>query len=249
MNAKLVSASIAMLAATTLCPTLAAARQAAAPEITVVPNACRWQANTLAQVVGYRLGDEKLFDGVVVFNGAASTLTEVRIGCVLEATLPGETRPTRITTLLTEPTSVEIPNLSLGTVRVPWTTRGIIAILIGLLRDSGATDVTATLGVAGATWADGTRFSKRPSSGFRERPNAALDAAYATVDAAALDAALAAEPAAPAPAAPATLHTCRSVPHWMCAVSIFTGQCVGSAMCPEQWSCSSKCVAVVLPNL
>lgn len=244
-------AALAMLAVTILFPSHALARQTAAPEITIVPNACRWQANTLAQVVGYRPGDEKLFDGVLVFNGGTSTLTEVRIGCVLEATLPGDSRPTRITTLLMEPTSVEVPNLSVGAVQVPWTTQGIIAILIGLFQDAGATDVTATLGITGAKWADGSRFSKRVSNGFRERPNAALDAAYAGVTEADLNAALdalAPEPTSPATPTPATFHICRSVPHWMCAVSIVTGQCVGSAMCPDQWPCSSKCVAVILPK-
>ena len=80
----------------------------------------------------------------------------------------------------------------------------------------------------------------------------ALRALYREAD---LNAALQAIPSVPLPPggenAPAEsrFRTCVSVPKWLCIVSIITGECIGSAMCPGLLRCSAKCVAVVLPPL
>jgi hypothetical protein len=110
MNARSVSATISrlVLLAVTVSALLAtsipartepasgaapATPQTAPPPVTVTPDAPLWQAKTQAQVVGWTYGPDAVFSGVIVFNGGATTLTEVQIGCFLQGLPPGLANP------------------------------------------------------------------------------------------------------------------------------------------------------------
>ena len=73
--------------------TLFAAAPARADEgLAFEPKLLHWQAKTKAQVIGYRLGSERIFDGFVVQNGkAGADLVQVQIGCTVELQMPDGT--------------------------------------------------------------------------------------------------------------------------------------------------------------
>lgn len=227
----------------------------------LVPRAARWQPKTKAQVVAFRLGADNVFDGVVVFNGGRTTLTSVRIGCIVEVPNAQSGNGTILGNLLvgvwddTDIVHVNIPPGEVGVVRAPEIPiDGIIAILIGLVLPA-QTEVTATLGITQARWEDGRRYRRDPRRGFPEKPSSYLEAEFLGVTTSDIDAALESivpVSSPPVPGAPAreTVHECVDAPGWRCVISTLTGECIGSAMCASGFDCSSRCKAfvTVLPS-
>lgn len=224
----------------------------------VTPNAARWQAKTKAQVVGFRLGHDNVFDGVVVFNGSNSTLTSVRIGCIVEApnaqtgdglilgnVLLGVWDDTDIVHV------VDIAPGEIGVVRTPQIPFDSIAgILIALLLPAH-TEVTATLGITHAAWENGRTYRRDARRGFPEKPNRYRESDFALVDTSEIVVAIESiEPPVidpvPGAAQREVTHSCVEAPKWMCVVSAVTGQCIGSAMSNSGLASSGKCKASVV---
>ena len=265
MNSKLLPTLAALtLLATAL--THARAAQPTAPvsgvptgtvTFAVTPNSARWQAKTQAQVVGFRLGHDNVFDGVVVFNGGKSTLTSVRIGCIVEASNAQTGDGLILGNLLlgvwddTDIVHVNIAPGAIGVVRTPQIPFDSIAgILIALLLPA-QTEVTATLGITHAAWENGRTYRRNARRGFPEKPNRYRESDFALVDTSEIVVAIESiEPPVidpvPGAARREVTHACVEAPKWMCVFSAVTGQCIGSAMSNSSLASSSKCKASVV---
>jgi hypothetical protein len=247
-------------ASATTQPAAPAAGPVANIEYTYEVVAPMWQYGTAAQVVGYRYGDDRFLDGVLVFNGGSSTLNRVRISCVLRGTSEPGGDPQVLMGLLSSPLGVQIgPGQVGGVAPLPWTIDEVLEATKG----AGLKDIEVILGIARADWDDGTAFKTK--SGVHGCPacphpglHASLDAAYAAVTPAALDAAFEqigliatgarvnGRSAAASNRAFETTTVCVDRDGWMCMILIGTGECRGSARCPGFFPCSSFCKKVVI---
>jgi hypothetical protein len=240
-----------LLARTKLAPRAAASPASA--RYTITADAPLWQAKTQAQVVGYLYGTDKVFDGVIVFNASASTLTEVQIGCFLEGIPDGVANPVDLGFVPFGTGPVEIAPNALGLVTSISLT---IADIENRLGDLAVSDVTVTLGIVNAKWSNGKRFvAPDISNGFRQKPNPALGAKFTLV----------------AEAHPFNtiedltsiwnwpiivsvpddddFYYCKTVTGWQCLMRVGTSECGGSIRCTScTGSTSRKCVKLVLPD-
>jgi hypothetical protein len=217
-------------------------------ELPFEPTAPRWQAKTNAQVVGYLLGEERIFDGVAIFNGSRSTLSRVQVGCIVELTL-ADGSIASVTDLIIDPVNVNIAPGSVGIItEVPWTHDQIIAILIGLLLPyQDAQVLSFHWGVTRGVWEDGTRFRHDIGKGFRTKPSARLDRIYAQLTEDEL-VAIVQEAGDSAESAAALLPTinvrrCRDSEDWICIASSINERCLGSIRKPIPGP-GNKCVTV-----
>jgi hypothetical protein len=230
------------------------APQPAAPSdgYTITGDAPNWQAKTKAHVVGYVYGNDKVFDGVLVFNAGTSTLKEIQIGAFLEGIPDGVANPIDLGFVPFGTGPVEIAPNAIGLVTaLPFT----LADLEARVGDHELRDVVATLGVVNAKWADGKKFvAQEISNGFLTKPNAALDAKWTLV----------------AEAIPINVedmisiwdlpiivyvpndedfYYCKTVTGWRCLMWANSNECAGSIKCTSCTSSTSKkCVKLHLPE-
>lgn len=164
------------------------AAQNATRELHFSQSLVTWQEAMPAQLVDASVSRSRIWNGGVILNSRGVSLTSVRIGCVLNAAVPGSAVRVPIQILKSARMQVAIQGSSVGPIgSLPW----YMLDLATSAKNADVTDVEAEFGIVEAIYADGATYTYNLTvqNGFRRVGSTALDDLYFSLGEARVDAA------------------------------------------------------------